>query len=120
MDVPKNLLGQQAESAACQFLLQQGFQFIAKNYRSKQGEIDLIMQDKADLVFVEVRSRKHDHFGNALESITQRKQRNIIQTALMYLQQKKLLDRIHCRFDIIGITQHHVEWIKDAFPIKFF
>ena len=69
--------GQHAERACCEFLQQQGLKLLARNYRGRHGEIDIIMQDKDALVFVEVRYRKNNHYGGALESVTAGKQARI-------------------------------------------
>ena len=109
--------GQQAELAACDFLLQQGLSLIAKNYRCRRGQIDLIMHHNDTLVFVEERYRKNDHFGGAKESITPKKQQKIHTTALHYMQ--KLNHNSNARFDVIAITgsgnQQQFEWIQNAF-----
>lgn len=110
--------GQQAELLACQFLQKNKLKLIAKNYHCRRGEIDLIMQDKQTLVFVEVRYRKNDRFGSALESVNHKKQAKIIITAEHYLQQNTLSFSGY-RFDVIAIspTQQVAEiiWVKDAF-----
>lgn len=118
MDIPKVKIGRLAEQEACDFLLKQGLQLIIQNYRGPQGEIDLIMQDGDDRVFVEVRKRNRSDFGDAIESVSYQKQQKIIHTALRYLQSINGLDNIACRFDIIGIQQNKIEWIKDAFTMN--
>ena len=109
--------GLHAEQAACEFLLQQGLVLVAKNYRCRRGEIDLIMSQNKTLVFVEVRYRKNDHFGGATESITPKKQEKIRTTALHYMQRLNTSDNV--RFDVIAITgngkQQRFEWIQNAF-----
>jgi putative endonuclease len=123
-DNPDRLLaGQLAENAACEFLQRQGLLLIHRNYRCARGEIDLIMQDQAELVFVEVRVRNNTGFGSAAESVDHRKQQKIIATANHYLQQTKWLDKVNCRFDVIGISYAQnratVEWIADAFSVEY-
>ena len=76
-------LGQKAEEEACKFLTQKGLKLIAKNYRTPRGEIDLIMQDSSEIVFIEVRSRKNSLFGTPIETIHFKKQQKIIYTALI-------------------------------------
>lgn len=108
--------GAQAEARALTFLQQQGLVKISQNYRCKLGEIDLIMQHKDTLVFVEVRLRTHQAFANAAESVTIRKQQKIIKTALYYLQSHKLTESANCRFDVIAFSDNsEPEWIKNAF-----
>ena len=109
--------GKQAENIACEYLIKQGLSFIEKNYYCRQGEIDLIMNDKSTLVFVEVRYRKNNHYGDAKESITYKKQQKLHTTALHYMQ-KHSHDK-QARFDVIAITgdknNHSFEWIQNAF-----
>ncbi len=113
-------IGQQAEIDACQFLEKQGLTLITKNYKVKLGEIDLIMLDQEHYVFVEVRLRLNPNFGHSLETISKSKQQRIIRTALHYLQQEKLLDKVPCRFDTIGIGRDKkLLWIKDAFRVEY-
>jgi putative endonuclease len=112
-------IGASREQEARQYLESCGAKFIAANYRCKNGEIDLIVLDQDTLAFVEVRYRCKDIHGNGAESITSSKQRKIARTALYYLREHKLLDKIPCRFDavIIGFENQRtkIDWIKDAF-----
>jgi putative endonuclease len=105
-------LGQQGESEAEQFLRAKGYAIVAKNFRSRIGEIDLVAVHRQTIVFVEVRSLSGDEFGDPLATVTPRKQRQIAKTALLYLSRHKLHDRA-ARFDVIGI-QWSAE--KDAPP----
>lgn len=110
--------GAQAEARAELFLQTRGLKSCAKNYRSPQGEIDLIMRDGEILVFIEVRLRNNPRFEQAAESVNGRKQQKIIRTAQHYLLQHKLTDRLPCRFDVVAINGAHdtdIEWISDAF-----
>lgn len=116
MDVRK--IGKQAEDMACEFLKKKGFELLDRNYRSKMGEIDLIMRKGNDIIFAEVRARNHPLYGDALESVTPYKQAKIIKTAMHYLQYKNWFDKVNCRFDVIAIYQHQCEWIQHAFTIE--
>jgi putative endonuclease len=120
MDVRNKIAtGQAAELLACSFLEKKGLQLLHRNYRCLRGEIDLIMQDQDDIVFVEVRMRSKSNYGSAIESIDLRKQTKIIAAATYYLCQKNWFDKVNCRFDVIGIsyaqTGATLEWIRDAF-----
>jgi len=115
----KQRIGQKAEDQACVYLQRQGLRLLQKNYRSYHGEIDLIMQDRHDVVFVEVRSRNRIDYGNALESINKNKRRKIIKTALRFLQEKHLLDKVNCRFDVIAMGSGNLTWIKNAFSLEY-
>lgn len=115
-------LGQYAESVARQHLEKQGLIFIAKNYRCRQGEIDLIMKDQQILVFVEVRYRSTDHYGSSAESVTRHKQQKLIISAEHFLHSREDLKRSNCRFDVVALYEAptntatlHINWIKNAF-----
>ena len=110
-----NNKGQEAELIAAKYLNAQGLKLVTRNYRSRFGEIDLVMQDGASLVFVEVRLRKNKLFGGAEESITASKQHKIVITAEYYLQQH---GNQNCRFDVILMDKEdarNITWIKNAF-----
>jgi len=110
-------IGNDAETAAIDYLKQRGLKYIERNFHCRRGEIDLIMDDRSTLVFVEVKYRQSERFGSAAEMVTPQKQKRIIATALHYLQQHKL-DRA-CRFDVIAISpKAGVEWIKGAFESR--
>lgn len=110
--------GDAHEQLAADFLQSHGLTLLAANHRSRFGEIDLIMQDKSVLVFVEVRYRRNTTFGGAALSITPAKQRKIALTALQYLQKKGQSD-MPCRFDVVAVTggkdSAETEWIQNAF-----
>lgn len=108
--------GAQAESWAAQYLLQQGLKPVEQNYRSRFGEIDLIMRDGATLVFVEVRLRRNAAFGGAAASIDARKQQRLVRTAQQYLA--GLAHAPPCRFDAVLLDGAHgggLQWLKNAF-----
>ncbi len=106
--------GQQAEAIACRYLQANGLKLVEKNYRCRFGEIDLIMRDGQDLVFVEVRYRRTRAFGGAAASVDQTKRSKLITTATHYLQAKD--SRRNARFDIIAIEAGDaIEWIPNAF-----
>lgn len=109
-------IGAQAEQWAAQYLQQHGLKPITQNFRSRFGEIDLIMQDGATLVFIEVRLRRNANFGGAAASIDARKQQRIIHTAQQYLA--SLARTPPCRFDVVLMDDaqgHNVQWLKNAF-----
>lgn len=105
--------GQAAENLAAEFLQGQGLRLVARNYRCRMGEIDLIMDDRGALVFVEVRLRNNNHFGGAGASITAFKQSKLIRAAQHYLLQQST--QPPCRFDVVLLDGSNMEWIKDAF-----
>jgi len=108
--------GVQAEQWAVRYLQQQGLKLIAQNYRSRFGEIDLIMQDGTSLVFIEVRLRRNADFGGAAASIDAHKQQRLIRTAHQYLA--GLARTPPCRFDALLLDDmkgENVQWLKNAF-----
>lgn len=81
-----NELGAWGEERAAEYLLRKGFTLIARNYRSRYGEIDLIVEDRTYLVFVEVKLRRSARYGTPAEYVTRSKQEKLRSTALLYLQ----------------------------------
>lgn len=115
----KRKLGKWIEDEVCHYLQNKGLILITVNYHSHYGEIDLIMRDQEYLVFIEVRMRNNISYAHSIESVTLTKQKKIIKTATLYLQKQKLLNKIPCRFDIVGVAyqneQLKFDWIKNAF-----
>ncbi|HEB97807.1 MAG TPA: YraN family protein [Sedimenticola thiotaurini] len=110
--------GTAAEQQACRYLRERGLRLVASNFHCRRGEIDLIMQEGGDLVFVEVRYRRSERFGGALESVTPAKQRRIITAANHFLQTHPRWCDHPCRFDVVaigGAGGDAIDWIKDAF-----
>ena len=113
--------GALAEQYACEYLTSQGLQWVVSNYRSRLGEIDLIMRDGSYLVFVEVRARASNAFGGPLASVTYGKQQKLIKTASLYLLVNKLHDKQPIRFDVLGLegVPPSITWVKNAFGSDF-
>ncbi len=108
-------LGQDAESRAKQYLQEQGLQPIAQNVRYKMGELDLVMRDGQQWVFVEVRSRSSIRFGGAETSITHAKVVKLRRAANAFLQQTFPNQTWpQCRFDVIALNGQKIQWIKNA------
>jgi putative endonuclease len=120
---PLRKVGNTAENIAKKFLQKNQLKLVEANYLSKFGEIDLIMLDTSSnneiLVFIEVRFRTSDNFTTSVESIDINKQKKIIKTAQIFLQQNpKYADNI-CRFDAVGVENSlkspTINWIQNAF-----
>lgn len=115
-------IGNAAESLACDYLQQHGLKLLTRNYRARYGELDLIMQDHDQIVFVEVRFRRHPHYGSGADSVTAVKQDKLMKTALYYLQQHPKQAKHPVRFDVISLSAANgpadIEWIKDAFQAE--
>lgn len=101
------------------YLQARGFELIQRNFRSRMGEIDIIGIYKTDLLFIEVRSKSRQDYGNAAESVTVHKQQKIIRTAQFFLHRYSKWATYPCRFDIIAVTlgqcEPTLEWIENAF-----
>lgn len=114
------IVGATAESLAEQYLIAEGLIPLARNYRCQYGEIDLIMSHQHDLVFIEVRLRRHSGFVSAAESVDKRKQKKLINTAEYFLQEHPHHSNRHCRFDVLALSALDTEpiWIPNAFGIS--
>lgn len=119
----KKLSGKFAEQRACEYLIQQGMTLVQQNYYSPFGEIDLILKDQNDIVFVEVRSRGREDYGAAKETITYAKRKKLIKTGLHFLQKHQWLYKVNSRFDVVALqftkNQMELEWIKNAFWAEY-
>lgn len=112
-------LGSQGEKAAVDFLKDNGYKILAKNYKTKLGEIDIIARDKDTLTFIEVKTRYSDRWGLPSEAISQTKQRQISKAAIMFLKENGFLDK-KARFDVVSVVWEDnpkLELIKNAFEL---
>ena len=109
--------GNEAEREALAYLQKFGLKLIARNYRCKAGELDLVMLEKSTLVMIEVRYRSSAEYGGAAASVTVKKQRRIINAARHLLASRADLRRYRARFDVIAMSRLRAEpqWIKAAF-----
>ena len=105
-------IGAAGEETAARHLLAQGLAILARNFRVKGGEIDLVCRDGTATVFVEVRRRAGKNFGGAAYSITATKQKRLILAARHWLARHGDCD---CRFDCVLIDGDTLEWIRHAF-----
>jgi putative endonuclease len=107
--------GVEAEAMAAAFLERQGLTILARNYRCRLGEIDLIARDLEATVFVEVRSRASSSFGGAAASITAAKRQRLLKAARHYISRQRTVPQ--CRFDALLIEGDppRIEWLRDAF-----
>ena len=117
-ELSSKTVGMQYEKRAAEYLTGQGYRVLARNYRCKRGEIDIIAKDGSYLCFVEVKYRASGEFGGALGAVNLRKQQRISRTALYYLMEQGYTDNTPCRFDVLGVTGDHIELIKNAFAFR--
>lgn len=104
--------GADAERAAELHLIQSGLRIVARNWRCRRGELDIVAQDGATLVFVEVRQRLHQEFGGAAASIGAAKRAKLVAAAQAYLQ--NLPSVPPCRFDAICFESGRLVWLKNC------
>src|SRR5687768_6867646 len=109
--------GLHGEDLACEELERRGYSIVTRRYRTRHGEIDIIAKDGDYLVFVEVKARQDGSFGDPEESVTLRKQQQMVWMATDYLARHG--DDIPCRFDVVGINTltnpPAITLIQDAF-----
>jgi putative endonuclease len=116
---PRKALGDLGEQAAADFLARRGMRIMERKFRCRGGEVDLIARDGADLVFVEVKTRRTREFGEGSEAVTAAKRRRILRAAALYLSARDSLSH-PCRFDVVSVRfaatgAPQLEHLKDAF-----
>ena len=106
--------GAMGEDIATKYLVKNGYRILAKNYKNRIGEIDIIALDKGIIVFIEVKYRHNDKFGMPREAVNKNKQYKIRQVATVYLKANQKLDS-HCRFDVIEILDDKITHLENCF-----
>jgi putative endonuclease len=113
---PTQAAGGAAEDSAADFLERQGLRIVARNYRTRFGEIDLVARHGETLVFVEVRMRRAGaRFGGAAASIDGHKRSRIVSAARQFLTHMKPVPP--CRFDVVTIEGAGPVWLRAAFEL---
>ena len=111
--------GARWEKTAESFLRSHGLKLLHRNFSSRFGEIDLIMEEEKTIVFVEVKYRKSNEHGSGADAVTFHKQNRISRTAGWYLAKNPHRAEQFCRFDVISIDpqsrKQGIKWIKNAF-----
>jgi putative endonuclease len=131
MSSHRQQLGSWAEQQACHLLQQQGYICIRQQFHSRYGEIDLIMADEQQLLFVEVKARGGRSLTPAHQTVTPSKQLKMAKTALYFLQTHPEYSQHYARFDVVSFDfidkfsktallnfstyQYHMQWIENAF-----
>jgi putative endonuclease len=113
--------GRWAEGLALDYLQDRGLKACTSNYRCRIGEIDLIMEDGKTIVFVEVRYRRRQDFGDGFETVDRRKRARVLSTASHYLQNTPGAAGRPCRFDVVSVSgqgdDRRLHWIPNAFEV---
>ncbi|UCG43934.1 MAG: YraN family protein [candidate division WOR-3 bacterium] len=114
----RSAVGSKGEDLARKALRSKGMRVLARNHRTRLGEVDLICQDRDTVVFVEVKARTSDAFGHPLLAVGQRKQKKLRSLAQEFLAARRLEDR-PVRFDVVSVRLDcdppEVEHIAGAF-----
>jgi len=114
----RGALGRHAEQQAYRYLLEHGLRPVARNFRGRGGEIDLIMLDNDCLAFVEVRYRSTSRFTDPLLTVNYRKQHKLVRTAMLFTSRHRVYANHVMRFDVVAIDGDSgggIRWIRDAF-----
>lgn len=116
-------LGETGERLACRHLRRRGYAILARRYRTRGGEIDIVARDGGALVFVEVKTRAGTRHGTPSEAVTAHKRRRLVRMAMLYLARHRIRDE-RVRFDVVAVTltgakgpfrRAHVELRQGAF-----
>ena len=108
-------LGAKYEQEACEYIASLGMHVLARNWRTRNGEIDIVARDEDTIVFIEVKFRKSNKKGDALEQINYKKQQQIRHMAVEYLHYIGKGENTKIRFDCVGITGDNFKYVKGAF-----
>jgi len=109
--------GKKGEDLAVKYLKKNGYKILKRNFKTPFGEIDIIAEEKATIVFIEVKTRTNRSKGAPSEAITEMKKHRIRNSALYYASVNGA-DKAF-RFDFIGVEDEKIEHIRDAFGIDF-
>lgn len=115
-------LGREAEEAACSWLRRRGWSLVQRNYRCREGEIDIIARRGGLTAFCEVRARSAGYLVSPAESVSPTKQRRLVRAARRWLQEmeRRGIPCGECRFDVIAVIvdggRLRIEHVEDAFP----
>ena len=112
----RQTLGKSGEDLAAAALEHRGYAILARRYRTRHGEIDIVAQDADTLVFIEVKTRVTGECGSAAEAVTRAKQRRLGSMAADYLARHDLSE-VACRFDVVAIDGDVLTVIADAFQL---
>jgi putative endonuclease len=110
--------GKLGEDLACNELQKRGYVILARRYRTRAGELDIVAKDREYLVFVEVKARQDGSFGDPEEAVTLEKQQKLVWMATDYISRNNLRE-VPCRFDVVGINTSTTPPIVTVLPDAF-
>lgn len=102
-----------AEERACEYLRSLGYLIVARNWRWRRGEVDIIARDRGTLVFVEVKARSTGRFGHPAEAVDERKRGKLIAAAKAFLGRD--LGKVPVRFDVVAVLGDEIQHLRGAF-----
>ena len=111
-------VGAQKEEEVCAHLLSEGVRILERNFRCRQGEIDVVGYDREYLVFFEIKYRRTPDKGNAAQAVGTAKQRKICRVADYYRFLHCCAEDTPVRFDVIAVDGEQLSWIKNAFEYQ--
>jgi len=113
-------IGKEGEEIAQDYLQKLGYQILERNYRSQQGEVDIIARDRDFLVFVEVKYYSYRSYGSPVGAVRKAKKQSVIHAAQTYIY-KNNIKNTYCRFDVVAIYRRSnsmkIDYYKDAFYV---
>jgi putative endonuclease len=114
--------GKQGEEIAVAYLKGEGYQIIERNYRCLFGEVDIVAKDRDMIVFVEVKSRKSELYGDPQTAVSLEKQKKLCRISIKYLEERRFYP-CNARFDVVAVkmlpTGNEIELIRNAFDFAF-
>lgn len=114
MTMERQALGIQGENLAVAEIERRGYAVLARRYRTRHGEIDIVARDGDTIVFIEVKAKETPEFGRAAEAVGLRKQQRIVSMAVDYLARNRLTAK-PCRFDVVAIDGSVLTYYRSAF-----
>ena len=121
MTESRQQLGKSGENLACRELERLGYAILARRYRRRGGELDIVARDGQTVVFVEVKTRNGRDFGGGADAISRVKRRRMADIALDFLSRERLTES-PCRFDVVAIDcrgpEPRIELFQNAFGVE--
>jgi putative endonuclease len=110
--------GRPAEERALHYLQDRGLTLLARNWRCKLGELDLVMRDGDTVAVIEVRSRGRGDYGSAAETIGRQKQARLVRATRLWLAQRPQFAEQPLRFDVVTLDAGELQWQREAFDVS--
>lgn len=115
---PTKSAGDLGEQQALSYLLDRGLTLVARNYHCRYGELDLVLLDQNEVVFVEVKFRKQNSWVHGVDSVDSIKQQKLIRAAEWFLSNEEQFSHYPARFDVVAVTgksNPQITWVRNAF-----